>query len=193
MQCSTVSTEQSTTTPVAQKYLFLDFDGPLHPSTTLQGKNVALLASSPTGLRAAGFFIWAELLEGVLRQAEAAHPGGLRIHVIVHSSWRAQPWFSTPVIRQALGCLGQRICGFTRSELPRAEAVAELCARMDIEDFLVLDDDVAAFQEHPGINSRLVPVSPLHGVRDANVQAALLEWATLPTVCPTGEPSPALA
>ena len=55
-----------------EKYLFLDFDGPMHPTTTLQGKNVALLASSPSALREAGFFVWADALEQLLAQAEAA-------------------------------------------------------------------------------------------------------------------------
>ena len=171
------------------KYLFLDFDGPLHPSTTLQGKNVGLLASSPSALRSAGFFIWSDLLEDILCRAEASNPA-LQISIIVHSSWRAQTWFSTPVIRQALGSLGQRICGFTRTELGRAEAVAELCERMGITDYLILDDDVKSFAGREPVCSRLLAVSPLSGVRDSQVQDALLEWATVATPRPTGEPTP---
>lgn len=174
----------------AEKYLFLDFDGPLHPSTTLQGKNVGLLAASPAALREAGFFIWSDRLEQLLAEAEAAHSGSLRINVIVHSSWRAQPWFSTPVIRQALGALGERICGFTRCELPRGQAVEDLCMRMGIEDYVVLDDDIRAFADCPVVQQHLIAVNPLRGVCDESVTSSLAQWAHAEPTVPSGTPTP---
>lgn len=177
---------------VAEKFLFLDFDGPLHPTPTLQGKNVGLLANNPAALRNAGFFRWSDHLEHLLQCAEHANPG-TRINVIVHSSWRAQAWFSLPVIREALGQLGERICGFTRMELGRGPAVQELCDRMGIDDYLILDDDVAAFNVVPAVREHLVPIHPLRGVMDAHVDLALMHWACAEAPVPTGMPVPAQA
>jgi hypothetical protein len=196
LSCSPASV-QSQPEPI-DKYVFLDFDGAVHPSTTLQGKNVALLANSPAALRDAGFFVWADDLELMLAEVEAEADAGdgerIRIHVIVHSSWRAQPWFSAPVIREALGALGQRVCGYTRPELPRGEAVEELCDRMEIEDYLVLDDDTAAFVAHPRVQGHLLALNPLRGVREPHVRACLARWATARTApSPCGSPSPAAA
>ena len=182
--CGIMSRMPCNSAQFTEKYLFLDFDGPLHPSTTLQGKNVGLIASNPTALRDAGFFVWADALEEVLLQAEASQP--VRINVIVNSSWRAQAWYSPPVIRQALGALGERICGFTRSDLPRAQAVHDLCERMGIEDYLVIDDDIRAFEGHDDIQQHLLAVNPLRGVREPQVSSALLQWAAAEVPRPCG-------
>lgn len=171
-----------------EKFLFLDFDGPLHPSTTLQGKHVALLASSPAALREAGFFVWADDLEQMLVAAESQ--GDVRISVIVCSSWRAQSWFSPPVIRQALGPLGARICGYTDNALPRAHAIDELCTRMGIDDYAILDDDIRAFEDLPHVREHLVAVNPLRGVRDPQVRLNLTKWLAAAAPVPTGTPEP---
>lgn len=172
-----------------EKYLFLDFDGPLHPTTAIQGRNVGLLASSPSALRAAGFFVWADRLEDLLAQAEATQPN-LRVNVIVHSSWRAQAWFNPAVIRQSLGALGERVCGYTRMDLDRAQAVQELCERMAITDYAILDDDIQAFAGSPSIRQRLVAVNPLRGVSEEAVGSTLLDWAAAVGPAPTGSPAP---
>lgn len=155
------------------KTLFLDFDGPLHPATAIQGKDMATLALlGAAEIRKAGFFCWNEALEDALAINH-------EIGIVVHSSWRNQPWMSSALAREILGPLGHRFQGFATPHVPRERAVEECITRMGIEDFLILDDAHAEFKK---LSPFLIAPNPLRGVSDQSILARVALWS---------EPSPA--
>lgn len=159
------------------KTLFLDFDGVLHPSTAILDKDVATLAlQGGRELLASGLFQWSHLLEQALRDAE----GDDEIVVVVHSSWRNQPWMSSSLAREVLGPLGHRFAGFLEGREPREPAIVEFVARMDIHDFLILDDSHAEFS---ALSDKLITTNPLLGVSEPHTLAQISAWCASTNSC----------
>lgn len=152
-----------------QKILFLDFDGPLHPTSAIQG-----LHSAPDEriFSARNLFCWAHHLETIFTSL----PETQRQNTLIaaHSSWRRLAGLSQPLIRQYLGPnLGRQYIGMTRPDLPRWESIQDMCNRGGFENFLIVDD---AVEEFPADLPQLVVCDPLLGLSDHKVQNAIREW-----------------
>src|SRR6266568_3567357 len=96
----------------AVRAVFADFDGVFHPSTAILGLDMPALAfQGREAFTRMGLFRWVQLLEDAL----ASSPDDIML--IVHSSWRKQPWASSRVMRDVLGPLGHRYQGMTSPEM----------------------------------------------------------------------------
>jgi hypothetical protein len=162
----------------AVKALFTDFEGVLHPSTAIRGLDMATISFGGGAQFAKhGLFRWASLLEEALSESSDD------ICVVVHSSWRKQPWASQRLVRDALGPLGHRFHGMTTVDLPRQASIEDVCRRAGISDYMILDDARAEFR--PG-TPNLVITNPLLGVSEPAMIKAITSWA-----CPTRTRAPA--
>lgn len=152
------------------KALFSDIDGVFHPSNAIQGLDMATISFSGGAEYARyGLFRWTKMLEEALAESED------EIFVIVHSSWRLQPWASARVVRDALGPLGHRFYGMTSpSLLGRQASIDDLCRRAGISDYLILDD---ARDEFAPRTPNLVVTNPLLGVSEAATLSTVRSWA----------------
>lgn len=162
------------------KALFCDFDGVFHPPTAIVGLDLALLAIAPGQvIRQRGLFRWCARLESALQDAEDAAGTPVaeadRVLVVVHSNWARQPWITNAVLRDALGPLAHRYAGATDPSLPRQQAIDDFCARVGIDDRLILDDASAEFAP---VTRGLVITNPLLGVSDPEVLYKIVTWAS---------------
>lgn len=160
------------------KAVSTDVDGVLHSSLAAHGPQAAaqLALASPQQWRERGLFCWAGLLEAVLQEIDA-HEGEV-VPLIIHSTWRKQPWVSLGAMRAALGPLGHRLMAMTSPDLAREDSIVDLAQRADLDSILVLDDSSAEFS--PGRLSNLVITNPLTGVSDPAVLAQLRAWGCEP-------------
>lgn len=150
--------------------LFLDFDGVLHRSTDIVGKDVSSLAlQGSEAILATGLFRWTGLLEESLAQAD----GSDDIAVVVHSSWRNQRWMSSSLARTLLGPLGRRFAGFVEAHTPREKAIDDFVTRLSLESILILDDARDEFVH----SESLIVTNPLQGVSDVSVLEQVRSWA----------------
>ncbi|MEJ8837689.1 HAD domain-containing protein [Ramlibacter sp. AN1133] len=156
------------------KAVFADIDGVMHRPPNSRGPDsvAAIALASGTQLREQGLFCWTEHLEQALAEADEAT--GDAIVLVIHSSWRKQPWVSMQMLREALGPLGHRLMAITSPDLEREASIVDLAERAGIDDFIVIDDASAEFS--PRIKN-LVVTNPLRGVSDPGVLAAVRDWA----------------
>ena len=153
------------------RVLFLDFDGPLHPATAIQG-----ISRPPDEqeCRSRDLFRWAANLESVFDDADEEIKSSTLI--AAHSSWRTLPGLSQDLIRHQLGpVLSQMYIGMTRPDLSRWASIQDMVKRGGFSDFLILDDAVNEFPENL---PQLVVCSPLRGVSDPDVLARIKTWVT---------------
>lgn len=156
------------------KTVFLDFDGVLHPSTVVLDVDRVALSMNPLATVAKHKLLrWAPLVERVL--AECTEQTGDEFTIAVHSSWRKSGWATNAVLRDALGPLGHRFLGVTNPQMERQASILDLCARCEIEDYLIVDDDRMAFA--PG-TMNLIVTNPLAGMSDRLCLDELRSWAT---------------
>lgn len=154
--------------------VFADIDGVLHPPPRLRGPDAvaALALADASQMHRQGLFCWAHHLDAALSAAEAST--GEEFVLVIHSTWRKQPWVSLRLLREALGPLGRRLMAMTSPDLDREASILDLAERAGIDDYLVLDDASAEFSA--GIQ-QLVITNPLRGVSDPAVLAAVNGWA----------------
>lgn len=156
---------------MSNKALFLDFDGPLHPSTAIEGIRRPPDADA---CKERQLFRWAPHLEDALSTLSDEQRADLLI--VAHSSWRKIEGLSQGLIRESLGpMLAEMYVGMTRPDLDRWESIQDTCQRFDIEDFLIIDDATAEF---PAGLPQLVICNPLKGLSDPLVQSRITEWAS---------------
>lgn len=122
-------------------------------------------------MRSKGLFCWSEDLEDAIREAEQRT--GDDIALVIHSTWRKQPWVSLQLLREALGPLGHRLVALTSPHLEREDSILDLVQRAGIDDYIVIDD--AAREFSPRIQ-QLVVTNPLCGVSDPAVLSAVQDW-----------------
>lgn len=159
---------------VPQKALFLDFDGPLHPSTAIEG--IRRPPDQQT-CKDRQLFRWARHLEEII--APLSEERRAEILIVAHSSWRKIDGLSQSLIRESLGpILSEMYVGMTRPDLGRWESILDTCNRFDIDDYLIIDD---ATKEFPEGLPQLVICNPLKGLSDPQVQDRIAEWATAQT------------
>lgn len=155
---------------MTQKVIFLDFDGPLHPSTAIEG-----IRQPPDEAACLdrNLFRWAIHLDILL--SKLSNEKRSSILIAAHSSWRKIPGLSQQLIRQLLGPrLAKQYVGMTRPDLPRWESIQEMCARAEFDDILIIDD---AKDEFPAGLAQLVVCNPLKGLSDPAIQAQIFNWA----------------
>lgn len=154
--------------------VFADIDGVMHPPPRLRGPELvaALALASGRQMRSQGLFCWAGHLEAALSEAE--HRTGEEFPLVIHSTWRKQPWVSLQVLREALGPLGHRLMTMTSPDLDREDSILDLAERARIEDYLVIDDASAEFSSRI---EHLVITNPLRGVNDPAVLSVIRAWA----------------
>lgn len=117
--------------PTMSRFLFLDFDGVLHPAdahAALESVRVPLV-----DLRAAGLFVHVELLAELL----SPYPD---VGLVAHTSWRLT--HSDAELRELLGPAGVRLVGATDRALDRESSILEFVRRrrLDVHQYRVLDD-----------------------------------------------------
>lgn len=141
----------------ADRALFLDFDGVLHP---------AVEGSPATGIVVpTPLFGW---LPALARELEP-HPD---VVVVVHSTWRYT--HDLEELRELLGGLGERVAG-TTPRGPRYESILWwLHMNPRFISHRILDDAQNEFPQPPP--AELILCDPETGVAAADVQAALRSW-----------------
>lgn len=158
---------------LTSKVIFLDFDGPLHPATAIEGVRIP---PDDDVCVDRNLFRWAIYLELII----SALPPEQRESILIaaHSSWRKVNGLSQDLIRRQLGpTLARQYIGMTRPELPRWASIQDMCERGGFTDILILDD---AVDEFPQGLPQLVACNPLKGLSDPKVQARIRAWATRP-------------
>lgn len=161
------------------RIIFLDFDGPLHPVSAIDGLSVDefLFGGWAFWVYQRGLFRWRIMLEHLL----ALHPD---VELVVHSSWRLH--LSNTMLRNALGeVLARRFIGITSCELGRRAGIEEFVERSGVEHFLVIDDNRYAF----GDFEQLVLVDHELGLSDWVVNQKIRAWLneTAPRTASTPE------
>lgn len=159
---------------MSTKVLFLDFDGPLHPSTAIEG-----IRRPPDAQACAdrNLFRWAIHLDRIIGQLSEEQANNILI--AAHSSWRQLNGLSQQLIRDNLGPrLAGMYIGMTPPELGRWASIQAMCDRGGFDDFLIIDD---AQNEFPEDLPQLVVCNPLTGLSDPDIQARIREWAVSPS------------
>jgi hypothetical protein len=136
---------------MAQKHLYLDFDGVLHPNFVDKGQ---LFTHMPELTKA---------LEGK------------PLRIVISSSWRFHENFAylkslfAPTIQdQVLGCTGPAHIG----KWPRWHEIKKHAATYGVTDWIALDD---AFMEFPPECEELILCDGRTGLQDSQIQQ-LVEW-----------------
>ena len=132
------------------RLLFLDFDGVLHPSEA--SPNFPL-------------FCWLPILERLLLPHR-------EVVILVHSTWRYD--HTNHELSELLGTLSARFAG-SAPRGPREQVIGTvLQANLgQVLDYLVLDDDIKAFQ---GSSLNVLATDPHLGLSSEATQAALSAW-----------------
>jgi len=153
-----------------QQYLFLDFDGPLHPAQAyVQVDDVHLPL---TKLQAAGLFFHLNVLEEFLSDHR-------NLGIVVHSSLRLTHSYAE--LQGLLGPLGQRVVGVTQRELDRELSILEFVRRRRIaaEQYRVLDDQPELFPRLAG-TCNFISCDPVEGIAASVPMAQLAHWLRIP-------------
>lgn len=150
------------------KALFLDFDGPLHPTTAIQGLNGKV---SEKDIQDRGLFRWIPILEEIVRSAPKKTQDDL--HIVGHTSWRQSNVATQDLIRKSLRSLSPYYVGMTNPELPRWESIVEMCERAKLDDIIIIDDN---YSEFPTGLPQLMVCNPLLGISDARISEKISHW-----------------
>jgi hypothetical protein len=151
--------------------LFLDFDGPLHPTSAIAGllPRRGLLSSPEVKQRE--LFRWVPMLE----QALADHED---VVIVVHSAWATHA--SNEELRAALGPLTGRYVGITPRDRDRWPGIQDTVERFGITSYRIIDDAVESF---PADLAQLIAVDPMLGLSDPRPRQLLAQWLAEPLNC----------
>ena len=145
------------------RIIFLDFEGVLHGANEL--------VDWPTsGLPLAEFAKRLQLLYWAPDLAKLLE-GHDDVKIIVYSTWRKE--CRVEQLQALLGPLGPYVLGMTHRGLARAESIVDMVKRLEIADYIILDDDRSAFPEG---TDGLVICDPLTGVSAPRIQAEITQW-----------------
>jgi hypothetical protein len=150
------------------KAIFLDFDGPLHPTDSIRGMGGQVTQHE---IDKRGLFRWVKNLEQIIESAPPETKENL--FIAVHSSWRALRGLDQELIRKNLGGLSMYYIGMTDPELGRWQSIVEMCKRGGLEDIIIIDD---ATSEFPDGLKELVRCSPITGLSDPLVLERIGGW-----------------
>lgn len=151
-----------------QKFLSLDFDGVLHPSTEVQGYPSSGLPLSAWIQNKPGLLRWAPLIRDALEGSECA--------VLVHSTWRRHLRDSELRALLEPHGLAPRFVGSVARDLAREPALVQTMQALGLDPsgILILDDAPAEFFD---LANRLLVCNPFLGVSDETILARIREWA----------------
>lgn len=141
----------------ANRILFLDFDGCLHPT---------LVGDAPIKT---GHFGWLPVLSQALRGQED-------VALVVHSTWRYT--HDHDELRELLGPLKQRVAGVTPRG-PRFDSILWwLYMNPGFTDYRILDDDASEFPDP--LPPEVILCNPSTGVSAPEVLEAINAWLVRP-------------
>jgi hypothetical protein len=138
-------------------FLFLDFDGVLHPDDAAYLDN----DSKPEGLL---LFRWAPVLMEILSKFPD-------VKVVISSSWRFM-WEYEELLSFIPEDLRSRIVGITNPNLNRYPAIADYVEKHEIKNYVILDDMPLEF---PRVCKELIICKPTKGVNNPLVIKKLEE------------------
>lgn len=150
------------------KTIFLDFDGPLHPTESIRGIPSPITQQV---IDERNLFRWVPLLEDAVANSPACVREGLCI--AAHSSWRLRFDVDQQIVRNNLRSLASYYVGMTNPALLRWPSIQDMCQRAQIEDYLIIDD---AIDEFPQNLQQLIVCSPSKGLSDQDVMSRLTQW-----------------
>ncbi|MCY0857539.1 HAD domain-containing protein [Cupriavidus sp. D39] len=147
------------------KFLFLDFDGVLHPVSALDG--FAMRMAQDAAISYGRLFRWTWVLEESLEGAD--------VNIVVHSSWRR--FLGTAQLLQYLGPLANRYCGIANLEMSRWQGIRHAASQLELADdeWVVLDDHASQFPDPPP--RQLVLCNPESGIWEPRVRERVRAWA----------------
>lgn len=145
------------------RIIFLDFEGVLHGATELVDWPTSGLPLAEFAKRL-NLLYWAPHLAKLLE-------GHGDVKIIVYSTWRKE--CRVEQLQALMGPLGPFVLGMTHRGLARTESIVDMVKRLEIEDYLIIDDDPSAF---PPETHGLVICNPLAGVSDPSIQALIAQW-----------------
>ncbi|MGO4811056.1 HAD domain-containing protein [Cupriavidus sp. 2MCAB6] len=148
-----------------RRVLFLDFDGVLHPVSSLTG--FAMRMSLRDAIKHGRLFRWTWVLEEILEETD--------VSIVVSSSWRFL--LSRTQIFEYLGPLARRYCGVTNIEMSRWQGIQYAVNQIGLndDDWLVLDDHASQFP-YP-LPRQLVLCNPESGVWEPRVRERVRAWS----------------
>ena len=147
-------------------YLYLDFDGVLHPFGEEAIDEYGRLLPNPN------LFCWLPILSDLLSTRPA-------VQVIVSSDWRRL--FPDQDLIRLLGELGGRFVGVVENiDQNRAQEIARDANSRGISDWLALDDHETVHAAALAGDTRYIPCRPHLGLSDRTVQRLL--WARLQSI-----------
>jgi hypothetical protein len=147
-----------------RRYLFIDFDGVLHPDDAHFA--VADIKAPRSELLAAGLFTHVETLALLLEPH-------IDVGLVVHSSWRLT--LRDSELHKLLGPLGTRFAGATDRGLERVASIAAYVRHHHLPSgsYRVLDDQP---KQLLGLGESVISCNPRLGLGAQPVQALLLDW-----------------
>lgn len=146
---------------LADKIIYLDFDGVLHPDGTEAIDDRGQLLDNPI------LFCWLPILTELLEP----HP---HVQIIVSSDWRRL--FDDPALIRLLGPLGNRFSGvIERPASPRAQEILIDAQTRGLTDWIALDDHTSVHQA-ARTDHRFIACDPTTGITDEAVQLAVRVW-----------------
>ena len=149
-----------------RKVLFLDFDGVLHPLSSLIGFEMRMKREDAISL--GRLFRWAWILEELLVDSN--------VEIFVHSSWRQ--FLKEPELLQHLGPVAHRFRGCTELGVGRWEGIQRLVQELNLlpDEWIVLDDRQSEFPENRP--PQLILCDSNLGVWDEHVREKIISWLT---------------
>lgn len=153
---------------MASRYLFLDFDGVLHPADAHFSLETVKVPQQQ--LRAAGLFEHVDMLSVLLVAYQD-------VRLVVHSSWRLT--HSDAELQYLLGPLGERLHGATNRSLDRQESIIDFVARHDLglAQYRILDDQVHLL---PDLSDAVIQCDSRLGISEPHALLQLRAWLERP-------------
>ncbi|MEM5341466.1 HAD domain-containing protein [Paraburkholderia azotifigens] len=168
---SDVLPEHRATGPAAVPFLFLDFDGVLHPVGEPALDDDFCLIENP------GLFIWRPILEALL----APYPA---VRIIISSDWRRL--FDDATLIRLLGPLGNRFAGVEeRVGSCRSEEILMEVRRRKLIHWFAIDDHASVVAAQ-ATERRFIACAPALGLSDPAVQRAVSDRLSALPVQPVG-------
>ncbi|CAG9219307.1 hypothetical protein BCAR13_410044 [Paraburkholderia caribensis] len=168
---SDVLPELRATDPAVFLFLFLDFDGVLHPVGEPALDDNFCLIDNPR------LFVWRPILDALLAQYPA-------VRIIISSDWRRL--FDDATLIRLLGPLGNRFVGVAeRVGSCRSEEILMEVRRRKLVHWLAIDDQASVVAAQ-ATERRFIACAPARGLSDMAVQRAVSDMLSALPVQPIG-------
>lgn len=143
------------------RYLYLDFDGVLHPDGSEAIDERGRLIDNPV------LFSWLPVLTELLEPFP-------EVRIIVSSDWRRL--FDDAALIKLLGPLGIRFVGVVEHiSPPRDQEILHDALQRGLQDWIALDDH-RSVHEAARTDPRFIACAPATGITGETVQLAVRAW-----------------